>query len=71
MPSRKTGREHEETWERARRLYLAYPLLTTADIARLLGVSRQRVHACIKGLEDRRETLREAALNSVRKKEKL
>ena len=70
MAERK-ARKHGETWSQARRLYLKYPLLTIADIARLLGVSRARVNECLEGLKEEREGLRTRELERIRHKEGL
>lgn len=64
-------REHGETWERARRLYVKYPLLSAADIARILEVSRQAIDEYVKDLKPEREERRTAALDSIKKKEGL
>ena len=53
----------------ARRLYLKYPLLPAADLARVLGVSRQAVHKYVEGLTEEREKRREEALIKLRRKE--
>jgi hypothetical protein len=48
-------REHGQTWERARLLYLSHPFIPVADLARVLGVSRARFNVCVDGLlEERR-----------------
>ena len=59
------------TWKHARRLYLKYPLLPAADIAHLLGVSRQVVYEHIEGLMGERKKLREEALVKLKEKEGL
>ena len=64
-------REHGETWEHARRLYLKYPLLPASDIARILGVSRQAIDEYVRDLKPEREELRTAALASLKRKEGL
>jgi DNA-binding transcriptional regulator LsrR (DeoR family) len=75
MPStpkqQRKEREHGETWERARRLYLKYPLLPAADIARLLGVSRQTIDEYVTGLKEERGKRREEAFHNLRRKEGL
>jgi hypothetical protein len=72
MPKRqRKEREHGETWERARRLYLKYPLLPAADIARLLGVSRQTVDEYVADLKEDRAKRREEAFDSLKRKEGL
>jgi biotin operon repressor len=63
--------ERGETWERARKLSLKYPLLSLADLARLLGVSRARVSACLDGLKDEREGLRTRELERIKHREGL
>jgi hypothetical protein len=70
--------KHGESWhdhgplrEHARRLYLKYPLLPSADIARILGVSRSRIAACVVGLQEEREKRREDALDKLKRKEGL
>jgi hypothetical protein len=60
-----------KTWEQARRLGLKYPLLTLADLGRLLGVDRRRINQCLLDLKDERERLRLDALETLRKKEGL
>ncbi len=71
MDKRKRPREHGETWERVRRLYIRYPLLPVADIATLCGVSRARANACVTGLLAERERLRAGALAKISHDEKL
>jgi hypothetical protein len=58
--------ETESKNEQARRLYLKYPLLPMADIARLLGVSRQAVDQFCLDLKDERERRRQDALEKIR-----
>jgi len=64
-------REHGETWERARRLYLKYPLLPASDIARILGVSRQAIDEYVRDLKPEREERHAATLASIKRKEGL
>jgi len=64
-------REHGETWERARRLYLKYPLLPASDIARILGVSRQAIDEYVRDLKPEREERHTAALANIKRKEGL
>jgi hypothetical protein len=66
-----TWHERGETWERARKLYLAHPFISPADLSRVLGISRARFYACVKGLEREREQLCEAALKRIKAKEGL
>jgi predicted transcriptional regulator len=68
---KRKAREHGETWERARRVYLKYPLLPAADIARLLGVTRQTVDEYVKELKEEREKLHDDALEQLRRTEGL
>jgi hypothetical protein len=63
--------ERGKTWEQARRLCLKYPLLSLADLARLLDVSRARINECITDLKDERAKLRDDALEHLKKKEHL
>ena len=63
--------ERGETWERVRKLGLKYPLLSLADLARLLGVSRARVNECLLDLKDERERLRGEELARIAHKEGL
>jgi hypothetical protein len=60
-----------ETWEKARRLGLKYPLLTLADLGRLLGVDRRRINQCLLDLKGERERLRTKELERIRKTEEL
>jgi predicted transcriptional regulator len=64
-------RDHGPTWKHARRLYLKYPLLQAADIARVLGVTRQAVCKYVRELNEERETLYEKALIELKRKEGL
>ncbi len=64
-------KEKGETWERARKLGLKYPLLSLADLARLLDVSRARINECLLDLKDERERLRTRELERIRHKEGL
>jgi len=52
-------------------LYLKYPLLTVADIARMLDVSRQAINEYIDDLKEEREGLRTRELNRIKQREKL
>ncbi len=70
-PTKRKAREHGETWAQARRLYLKYPLLTIADIARMLDVSRQAIDEYIGGLKEEREGLRTRELERIRHREGL
>jgi predicted ArsR family transcriptional regulator len=56
---------------RAQDLYLKYPLMSAADIARILGVSRQAVCKYVKKLTGEHEKAREEALLELKKKEGL
>lgn len=74
----KSARKHGKTWhdrgptyEHARRLYIKYPLLPAADLARILGVSRQAVYEYVEGLAEEREKRREEALVKLKQKEGL
>ena len=60
-----------ETWEKARQLGLKYPLLTLADLGRLLGVDRRRINQCLLDLKTERERLRTKELERIRKTEGL
>lgn len=60
-----------ETWDTMRRLYLKYPLVPVADLAEMLGVTRARAHACVTDLKNEREQLRQRALDTLRRTEKL
>jgi putative heme degradation protein len=68
----KQGPRHGETWheygptrERARELYLKYPLLDASDLAQLLGISRARLYQCVTGLQDARERARMTAYKAM------
>jgi predicted ArsR family transcriptional regulator len=79
MPERSTDHKpgkHGKKWhdegptrKHARRLYLKYPLLSAADLARILGVSRQAIDQYVEDLKDEREKRREDALESLKRKE--
>lgn len=71
MGIERKAREHGTTWEHARRLYLKYPLLTVADIARMLDVSRQAVNEYVDSLKDEREGLRTRELSRIKQREGL
>ena len=64
-------RDHGETWEQARRLYIKYPLASPADLAVLLGVSRARFYACVDGLQAEREARFMDALARIKRAEGL
>ncbi len=77
-PREQTWDEHGKDWHdrgpvwtNARRLYLKYPLLSVADIARILDVKRQRIDQCVTGLKAEREKRREDALKDLKRKEGL
>jgi hypothetical protein len=70
-PTERKAREHGKTWEHARRLYLKYPLLAVADIARMLDVSRQAINEYVGDLKEEREGLRTRELNRIKQREKL
>lgn len=67
----KTWHDRGPTWGHARRLYLKYPLLPAADLARILGVSRQRIFQYVDGLNEEREKRREEELVRLKRKEGL
>lgn len=67
----RTWHDRGPTWGHARRLYLKYPLLPAADLARILGVSRQAVDQYVDGLKEEREKLHEDALMKLKRKEGL
>ena len=67
----KTWHDRGPTWEHARRLYLKYPLLPAADLARILGVSRQAIDQYVEGLKEERERRREEELVKLKRKEGL
>lgn len=71
MGIERKAREHGETWGNARRLYLKYPLLTVADIARMLDVSRQAVNEYVDSLKEEREGLRTRDLSRIKQREGL
>jgi DNA-binding transcriptional regulator LsrR (DeoR family) len=56
---------------RAQDLYIKYPLMSAADIARILGVSRQLVCKYVKKLTEERERAREEALVKLKREEGL
>jgi HTH domain len=64
-----TWHDRGPTWRHARRLYLKYPLLPAADLARILGVSRQAINGYVEDLKTEREKRREDALDSLKRKE--
>jgi hypothetical protein len=70
-PKERKARPHGETWDQVRRLYLKYPLLAPADLARIMGISRARVAQCVVGLTDERNKLHEDALKDLKRKEGL
>lgn len=70
-PKDRKTRAHGETWIQARRLYIKYPLLPAADIARILEVSRQAIDEYVRDLKDERETRRADALQRLKEKEGL
>jgi predicted transcriptional regulator len=59
------------TRKHAQRLYLKYPLLPAADLARILGVSRQAVSKYVKNLTEEREKRYEEALVKLKRREGL
>jgi hypothetical protein len=65
----KTWHDRGPTWEHARRLYLKYPLLAAADLARILGVSRQTIDGYVGELKEERGKRREEALAKLKRKE--
>jgi hypothetical protein len=67
----KTWHDRGPTWRHARRLYLKYPLLPAADLARVLGVSRQAINGYVEDLKQERERRREEALVNLKRKERL
>jgi HTH domain len=67
----KTWHERGPTWGHARRLYLKYPLLTAADLAKILGVSRQAIDQYVRDLKGERKSRYEAALAKLKRKEGL
>jgi hypothetical protein len=73
-----SARKHGKTWPdrgstsgHARRLYLEYPLLPAAVIARILGVSRQAINEYVEDLKERREKLSKDAIAKLKRKEGL
>ena len=60
------ARAHGETWHKARRLYLAYPLVPVADLARVLEVTRQCFDEYTRDLKGERETRRGKALQRLK-----
>ena len=67
----KTWHDRGPTWGHARRLYLKYPLLSAADLARILGVSRQAIDQYVEGLKEEREKRREKELLRLKRNERL
>jgi hypothetical protein len=59
------------TRKHAERLYTKYPLLPIAEIANILGVSRQAINEYVKGLTEERERAREEAIVKLKRKEGL
>ena len=56
--------ERGAVWEEVRRLYIAEPFLPVKDIAKALGVSDARVHACRVGLEKEHTAARKHSLET-------
>jgi hypothetical protein len=78
LSTEREARKHGKTWHdrgptyvHARRLYLKYPLLPVADLARILGVSRQAIDEYVGGLKEERAKRREEALVKLKRKEGL
>jgi hypothetical protein len=67
----KTWHDRGPTWKHARRLYFNYPLLPAADLAHILGVSRQAIDQYVGGLKEEREKRREEALAKLKRNEGL
>jgi len=67
----KTWHDRGPTWGHARRLYLKYPLLPAADLASILGVSRQAIDQYVEGLKEERKKRREEAIVRLKRKEGL
>jgi len=65
----KTWHDRGPTWQHARRLYLKYPLVSAADLADILGVSRQTVDGYVRDLKEERKKCREEALANLKRKE--
>ena len=65
----KTWHDRGPTWAHARRLYIKYPLLPVADLARILGVTRQAIYEYVEGLKEEREKRYEEALANLKRKE--
>jgi DNA invertase Pin-like site-specific DNA recombinase len=72
------AQKHGEKWhdpgptrKHAERIYIKYPLLPITEIANILGVSRQVIHAYIKELTKERERAREEAIASLKREEGL
>jgi hypothetical protein len=65
------ARGHGETWDKMRRVFIKYPLVPVADLARLFGVSRAAFYKNVSGLVEERESLRQDALNKLRDAEGL
>jgi hypothetical protein len=64
-PKRKT-RAHGETWTRARRMYIRYPLVPASVLALVLNISKQRFAECTLDLREEWERKRDAALDKLR-----
>lgn len=54
------------TYEHARALYIAHPFISMSEIARVLKVSRQRIHACVKDLARERSGKVKAARRNLK-----
>ncbi len=67
----KAWHDRGPTWEHSRRLYLKYPLLPAADLAEILGVTRQAVDGYVRDLKEERSKRREEALVKLKRKEGL
>jgi len=72
------AQKHGKRWHdpgptrvQARRLYLKYPLLAAADLARIFEVSRQAIDQYVAGLKEEREKRREEALCQIKRREGL
>jgi hypothetical protein len=77
-PKWQTAERHGENWhdygptrETARRIYLAYPFVPVADLARLLHITRARFNVCIDDLRDDRKRRCADALALIKKEERL
>ena len=64
-------RGHGENWDKMRRVFIKYPLVPVADLARLFGVSRAAFYKNVSGLVEERERLRRDALDRLRDAEEL